>query len=531
MYCEEIMPSHGCSRWLVALLLATGLVASGRTVLAQPPKTVLPKGTGELLPPPKRVTPTDTIPPLAGSLLNDQVKPIDLGSALRLAGVQNPEILLAREQVTEAVALHRLAAVQILPTLNAGGNYNAHTGPLQASTGTITEVNRSALYGGMGASAVGAGTVAIPGLVLSGNVSEGLFAVLVSKQVVRQREFASLAVRNAVLLRVAVGYLELLRAEGRRAVALETRAEAREVARVTAAFAQTGQGRQADADRAATELEQRDDEFLQAESDVLTASARLAQLLDLDPSVRLHAIDGWVVPAPIVPDPIPLPQLIALALTQRPELRERQAAIRAAFLTLQGAKVLPFSPTVVLGYSDGTFGGGSNLAANGILQADGTILRQPRFDNFVAREDFDAVVYWSLRNLGVGNLVLIRLAQSNLRSNNLQLVEVLDRVRAEVATAHARTRARYAQIETGERAVQSGMRGFDEDLIRTRNQQGLPIEVLDSLRLLARSRYAYLDAIIDYNEAQFELFVSLGQPPASTLARAIPTSLVPGPQP
>ena len=42
------------------------------------------------------------------------------------------------------------------------------------------------------------------------------------------------------------------------------------------------------------------------------------------------------------------------------------------------------------------------------------------------------------------------------------------------------------------------------------------------MRLLARSRYAYLDAIIDFNRAQFELYVSLGQPPADFLARPVP---------
>jgi outer membrane protein TolC len=516
------MASHGCSRRSVALLLALGLL-TGRPVLAQAP------ARGETLPPPRRALPDVPTPPLAASILSDQVKPIDLASALRLAGVQNPEILLARERVTEAVAAHRLAVVQILPTLNAGTNFDAHTGPLQQSTGTIINVNRSALYGGMGASAVGAGTVAIPGLVLNGNVSEGIFAALVSKQVVRQREFASVAVRNDVLLRVCLGYLELLRAEGRRAIALDIRKEASEVARVTVAFAATGVGRQADADRAATELEKRNDDLLQAEGDVLTASARLAQVLDLDPSVRLHAIDGWVVPTPLVPDPAPLPALLAIALTQRPELSERQAAIRAAFLTLQGAKLLPFSPTVVLGYSAGEFGGGSNLVAMGIPQADGTVLRQPRFDSFNARTDLDVVVYWSLRNLGVGNVALLRLAQSNLRTSNLQLVEVLDRVRTEVAIAHARTHARFAQIETNERAAQTAAKGYQEDFIRTRNPPWLPIELLDSLRLLAQSRYAYLDAIVDYNEAQFALYVALGQPPAGTLARAIPASLVPVP--
>jgi outer membrane protein TolC len=424
-----------------------------------------------------------------------------------------------------------LAAAQLLPTINVGTNYDDHTGPLQRSTGVITKVNRSALYLGLGASAVGAGTVTIPGIVWNGNVSEVIFGGLVARQVVGQRQFASAAVRNDVLLRVAAGYLELLRAEGRRAIALQIRTDAAEVARVTANYAQVGQGRQADADRAATELEQRNAAVLEAEADVLTASARLCELLGLDPSVRLHAVDGWVVPAPLVPDPIPLPQLIAIALTQRPELGERQAAIQAALLRLREARVLPFSPNLIVGYSAGTFGGGSNLAAAGIEQPDGTILRQPRFDSFAGRDDFDVVLYWSLRNLGVGNVALVRLAQSHLRSDELRRVEVLDRVRAEVAAAYARTHARYAQIETAERAVRSAQDAFREDLIRTRNRQGLPIEVLDSLRLLGQSRYAYLDAIVDYNRAQFELYVALGQPPANCLARPIPADLVPPPEP
>jgi hypothetical protein len=58
-------------------------------------------------------------------------------------------------------------------------------------------------------------------------------------------------------------------------------------------------------------------------------------------------------------------------------------------------------------------------------------------------------------------------------------------------------------------------------LERTRSREGLPIEVIDSLRLLTRSRYQYLDAIIDYNQAQFELYVALGQPPADFLARPV----------
>jgi outer membrane protein TolC len=460
--------------------------------------------------------------PSIPTILDKESRPIDLAAALQLAGVQNPEILLARERIIEAAALRQLAAAQFLPSINAGTSLDHHNGNLQQSNGNMLKVNRDSLYLGLGASAVGAGTVNVPGIVWSGNVSATIYQSLVSRQVVRQREFASQATQNEVLLRVAQGYLELLRAEGRRAIAAKNKGEALEVARITANFAAKGQGRQSDADRAATELEQRNNDLLQAETDTLTASARLCQLLGLNPSERLHPVDGWVVPRPIVPEPIPVPELITIALTQRPELRERQAAIRAAFLELRNAKVLPFSPNVILGYSAGGFGGGSDLATEAVPS-------QPRFTNLKDRQDFDVVVFWSLRNLGVGNAAMIRLAQSNVRQNELRNIEVLDRIRAEVVLAFARTHARYAQIETNERAVQASSKAFAQDYERTKNGVGQPIEVTDSMRLLTRSRYSYLDAIIDYNRAHFDLYVALGQPPANALARPVPGKLVPAP--
>ena len=56
--------------------------------------------------------------------IDPNAKPIDLPSSLKLAGVDNPEILLAQQRVLEAVALRQLAAVQILPNINAGSNFD-----------------------------------------------------------------------------------------------------------------------------------------------------------------------------------------------------------------------------------------------------------------------------------------------------------------------------------------------------------------------------------------------------------------------
>lgn len=471
------------------------------------------------------------VDPPPGTILGPDELPIDLGTALRLAGVENPELLLARARVTEAAALKQLAAAQVLPNLNAGLNYDLHRGPLQQSNGNILTVNREAMYYGLGANAVAAGTVNTPGLNYNLNVGTAWFGALQARQVLAQRTAAARAVENDTLLRVCLAYTELLRADGRRAVAATNRAEGAELARLTAAYARTGQGRKADADRAAVEVRRRDADLIQAEADTLTASARLAQLLNLDPSTRLRPVDGWVVPAPIVPDPVPLQDLLAVALLQRPELAERRAAIQEAIYLLSGAKLLPFSPNVILGFSTGGFGGGSNLISqpSGFIAGNGQVQVGPRFGSFDNRVDFDAVGYWTLRNLGVGNVALVRQADSVLRQARFRELEVLNRVRAEVAEAQARTRAKFAQIDTAERAVRASTEAFREDSLRIRGEQGLPIEAVDSLRLLGRSRYEYLDAIIDYNRAQFQLFVALGQPPAAALARPIPAGLVPPP--
>lgn len=447
--------------------------------------------------------------------------PIDLSTALRLAGVQNLELVIARQRVEESVALQQLAAAQILPTLNGGTNYDAHTGVLQQASGNILNVQRSALYVGAGANAVAAGSVPIPGLQYNLNVAESIYTYLVNQQRTDQSRFASRAAENNVLLTVARAYTDLLRAEGLQSVAVLTRNDAREVARLTANYARTGEGREADADRAATELARREADLSEAHARLGQASHRLCELLNLDVTLPLRTVETQVVPQPVVPNRIPLGELLAIALLQRPELQARQAAIRAALFELDSAKVLPFSPTMIAGFSGGVFGGGSNLVASSTPPVVGLPPNQPRFGDFKARTDVDVVFYWSLRNLGLGNKALIDGARARARGANLEHLATLDRVRQEVADACVRTHARYAEIEKHARGVRSGAAALKEDLIRVKGREGLPIEVLDSVRQLARSRQDYLNAIIEYNQAQFDLYVALGQPPADTLARPV----------
>lgn len=444
--------------------------------------------------------------------LDEPASPVDLPSVLQLAGYNSPEVLIAQQRVLAATARQQFAAAQALPNLNLGTNYDAHTGALQRASGAILQIQRSSLYVGAGANAVAAGSVNMPGLQYNLNLSETYFGYLASRQQSERFRAAAMVSRNQTLQQVTAAYCELVRAQGTRAIAVEMREHAADVAKTTADFARIGQGRPSDAERARTELGRRDADILAADAAIIKASATLGQILNLESSVKLQSSENWVVPRSVVPDPIPLPELIAISLYQRPEVAERRAEVHAAMLELKNAQLLIFSPQFIAGFSAGQFGGGGDVASD----RNGS----PLFGNFNGRSDIDVILYWSIRNMGLANRAMIKASTARLASVDWERTKVLNDVRAEVADAFARTQMHSAQLDHLHRSVTASQDGFDQDLRRTRAADGHPIEVLDSLRLLARSKQDYLDAISNYNRAQYDLYVAIGQPPADLLVHS-----------
>ena len=456
--------------------------------------------------------------PTTGPILGDDVRPIDLNTALRLAGVQNPEILVARSRVLEAVALRQFAAVQILPSLNGGMNYDIHTGNLQQSNGNILAVNRAALYVGAGTNAIAAGTVNIPGVVLAGNVAQGIFLYLGARQEVRQREFDR---RGHAQSGVPAGRAGLLRAGAGRGPAapsaIEVRESAEEVARITAVYA---------ADRPGPRGRRRPGRDLPGPPTRRGPSGRggrprslvrLCRLLNLDPSIRLHPTDAWVVPQPIVPEPMPLPELIALALMRRPELGAqagRRPPGAAGPGRGEGAAVLADVP---VGFSAGTF----------------RRRQQPGQPDLRQLRRRGATWTWSptgrSRTSAWATSPLIRAARARVRR---QPVPGAGRAgprprrgrhgaRPVARPVSPRSASWRGPCDPAARGSGSTWSGSSRPCRPRTAGSVRPIEVLDSLRLLADSMTDYLDAIVDYNQAEFELYVALGQPPADALAHPV----------
>jgi outer membrane protein TolC len=430
---------------------------------------------------------------------------IDLGGALMLAGVDNPTINLAREQIQEALAGQLAARLLMVPNVNIGGNFRFHSGVFQDDPGFLRNPKLQSLYLGAGTGAIGAGTVAVPGVWLFTHLGDAIYEPAAAHQRVVAREFDSQGVKNAVLLEVATAYLELVGAQARLDLLHEAQANVSEIARITDEFAKAGEGVPADANRAKANAELVRRQVSEAEGAITAASAQLSRLLTIDSAARLRTPRGTLEPFRLVPENTDLASLVQTALESRPELFARSAAIQEAHVQKRQEQARPWLPLLSVGYSSGVFGGGSNQVADD-------------FGPLKGRSDVDVMAVWNVQNLGFGNCARVRRAGAIVGQSLASYQIALNQVRQEVSEAHAAAKTAARQIQAAKVALTASEEGFLLESERIRLGQGRPIEVLDSFRQLLDAQQEWLRAVVAFDIAQFQLFVALGSSPTNSLS-------------
>jgi outer membrane protein TolC len=445
---------------------------------------------------------------------------LDLGVALRLAGVNNPTINLAQERIREALGLQLNARVLLLPNLNIGGNYHYNNGPIQSSTGQILPVANQVLYLGAGAGAIGSGTVAIPGIWLFANLGDAVYEPLAARQTVVARRSDSAATQNAVMGDVVTAYLRLVGSEARLDVLRRADVEGSEVVRLTSEYAKAGQGRLGDANRSKALINLVERERRAAEEEVEVAAAQLCRLVNIDPSYHFRTPDLSLETFHLINEDADAEALVVQAIQARPELATCSATIQEAQIRVRQQKIRPFLPTLSVGVSTGAFGGGSDLVT-------------PGFSQLAGRTDIDVMAVWNIQNLGFGNRARVREASAVVGQAVAEYELTKNRIRREVLDAVANARAANRQLELAQSAVLNSMEGFQLDLQRIKGGAGVgandpsPIELLDSFQEVLNSRQSLVAAVTAFDIAQFRLFVALGSNPLNgpDVSRKVPTAI------
>jgi outer membrane protein TolC len=456
--------------------------------------------------------------------------PVTLPDVLKLSVLANLDVAQANLAVERARLAVLRARAQYLPDVTAGPQYQAHNGTIQRTEGNIIFVDRDSLFVGGG-----------PFLNL--DVSSALFGPAQARALLEAAQAGRARVTLDTLFRVADAYFAVLRA--RRQLARldevldmmtseqesELRGKSKGLLPVIRAFVKAGDALPSDQARVEADVVRRQGERIKALEDVRTASAELSRLLHLNAGYFLLPAEDYRYPLQVPGGQwfkTPIEDLIAQSLRARPELAENAALVEAAVLRYKQAKWQPLLPNIQAGLSWGGFGGGPELLRNprGVtfLGTSGVI------NNFDVRTDVTLAAVWRLENLGVGNVARIRDARLQTQQAEVQLLLQQDLIVAQVVQAMEgvqRGEARYYVYRAGlfddsGNATGTVYRAVRLNFLRIRGGQGLPLEVLDSIRRLSDVLQGYADTISDYDRNRYRLLVALGLPPASFIEPAPP---------
>ncbi|MCC9603988.1 TolC family protein [Stieleria sp. JC731] len=435
---------------------------------------------------------------------------LNLPSALAMVSAGHPVVGHARWRVQHAYAQLEQTQVLWLPSIQAGFSFHRHDGNYQASDGNIVDVNRNSFQYGLGNRATGAGTTPNPGVVAQFHLADAVFLPRVAEKNAWAQGHAAGAALNQTLRDVAVAYINLLEAQQRVAIWNACVDRTQKLAKLTADYAEAGEGLRADADRLETELALVNSRLAEADQFVAMKSAELTRAISLEDTRLVHAVDVGMIPLDLnqLDDVSKMSaaekssmqgMMVATGLSRRPELKESSALVAAACEAYRREKYAPLVPSVLLGFSTGSFGGG--------LGADP--------ENFDSRYDFDAAMTWQLRNLGFGDRAARRVRSAEIQQAKYERLRRMDQVAEQVSQAYWQVIQTKARIESTQIAIKSASQSYERNLSRIRDGEGLPLEVLQSNEAFQKANEAYLQAVADHNRAQVQLQWAQGWPVSS----------------
>ena len=409
--------------------------------------------------------------------------PIDLPTALQLAGAQNLDIQIAREKLAEAKANHESARLQFFPWLSPGAGYRKHEGRIQDVSGNVFDASKQSYN-------VGAT------LTAQVDIGDALYKTLAARQLIHAADHALDAQRQDTILAAALGYFDLAKTQAAVGVAQEAVRISQDYENQLGRAVEAGISLKGDELRVRVQTERNQLTVRQAQEQQRIAAARLAQTLRLDPKVELVARDADLVPMAMTKPDATLDALVGQAYASRPELRQSYALVSAARETKDGAVYGPMIPTVGAQAFAGGLGGGTGGSTG----------------RFGDSEDYFAGLSWRIGPGGLGDFGRIHAANARLKQSQLVGEKLRDEITRQVVEAHTRMQSQGDQVATAKKALATAEESLR--LARQRKQFGVAnvLENIQAEQELTRTRNDYFGAVAEFNKAQYALGRAVGSP-------------------
>jgi outer membrane protein TolC len=452
---------------LVALTVGPARAADSAAP-AQPAAVAAPGTTGGV--------PTPKLPPGV-----DLSKPLTLADCGQVALALNPTLSISGQQVTQAKDLSIQARAALLPNLSAGADVIAQQVLFSESLsgGGITRVGRSTDRD------------------LALQLNETFFQSGVPQTIAAARATWLAArwgfndARRTLLLQVAQNYYNVLAAIALSQV--DQQAVKDDTAHLDEADARIEAGTAAKSDRYPfdVQLQQALVAAIGAVNQVTLSTNALKQVLGLPASSPLQVAESLGRP----PAPAKVDDLLAAAMTQRPDILQGKAQVDAARQTAAAAEIQR-GPVVTAGGSD-NYGLHTDVTGNA-WQVEASV-SVPIFDAGVTRSGAEsAEAAW---NIARENLRLTKLTATQDVENNFATEVAANQ---QIDLAQAATNAAQLNLQAATEKYKGGI--------------GTTIDVTDAELTLEQSKTSEVQAQYNYNTALAALRASVGEAAVEGLA-------------
>ncbi|HLH52620.1 MAG TPA: TolC family protein [Verrucomicrobiae bacterium] len=407
---------------------------------------------------------------------------IDLPTALRLAGAQNLDVQIAREQLNQAQASKQSAMEQFFPWIAPGISYHRRDGLAQAvPSGVISDAHFQSYS---------------PGVTLGAQVTVGdaIYNSLAAKQLAHASSYALESQRQLAVFAAAQGYFELVKAQALLAVVREAIQISEDYQQQLRAGVAAGVAFRGDELRVQTQTEQYRISLEQALEQARVAGVNLATLLHLDSTVELVPRDNGMNAILLFSTNSAMGSLVERALRTRPELKESQAMVAAAMDTKKGALYGPLVPSLGAQIFGGGIGGGPDSGRS----------------TFGAEGDYAVGVSWRIGPGGVFDSGRINSSKARLAAARLDGAKLKDAIVADVVSSLTRLNSTAAQVQLARKNLSTAAETLD--LMRQRKEFGVGIvlETIQAQQALTQARSAYVTALAEQNKAQYALNHAVG---------------------
>ncbi len=408
--------------------------------------------------------------------------PIDLATALRLAGAKGVDVQIARERLQAAKANATSAATQFLPWLSAAASYRRHGGLIQDVVGNIVEADKA--------------SYAVGGAInLQVDVGDALFRTLAARQTSHAAEQGLEAQRQETLVRAAQAYFDLLVAQAVVGVAANALQISQDYESQLHRAVDAGIALKGEELRVRVQTRRNQLSLQQATEQRRILAARLTETLRLDPGVELVAQDLELAPLALLPATEAVDALVAEALWARPELKEAQALVQVAEQTEKGAVYGPLIPTIVGQAFFGGLGGGKDGGPT----------------SFGGSRDYLAAVGWRLGPGGLFDVGRIRSTRARREEARWNVEKLKDSIARQVVEARTRVLSQQEQLETAKEALEAAEQGLELARGRKEFEVGVVLENILAEQDQTRARQDYARALGEYDKAQYVFSRALGR--------------------